>query len=172
MCTAVEIVYLPLGGYPFAPESRSNGALEYEIGAGGIMRRYRSEGGAGAGNVRDIFSELAGGDPIATKVIEDNARIAALAAASVAVLFDPGLIVMGGSIGGRGEFVARVRAHLGRCTPRPVDLQESALGNRAGVIGALAVALNTLHESLFGLEDLPGELPLPRIRPFAREAAQ
>src|SRR5271165_3997041 len=31
---AGEIGYLPLGGDPFAPETRSQGALEYEIGAG------------------------------------------------------------------------------------------------------------------------------------------
>ena len=169
---AGEIGYLPLGGDPFAPETRSQGALEYEIGAGGVMRRCRSRGGAGIESVQEIFNQLALGDPIVTKVIDETARTAALAVAAVAVIFDPELIVMGGSIGGNPDFIPRVRAHLARCTPRPVELKESALKTRAGVVGALAVALNTLHESLFGLEDLPGELPLPRPRLTTREGGR
>jgi predicted NBD/HSP70 family sugar kinase len=169
---AGEIGYLPLGGDPFAPESRSQGALEYEIGARGIMRRFRSRGGVGAKNVQEIFNQLAVGDPIATKVIDETARTAALAVASVAVIFDPELIVMGGSVGGHRELIPRVRAHLASCAPRSVELKESALKTRAGVVGALAVALNTLHENLFGLEDLPGELPLPRPRLTAKEGAR
>jgi predicted NBD/HSP70 family sugar kinase len=169
---AGEIGYLPLGGDPFASETRSQGALEYEIGARGIMRRFRSRGGVGAENVQEIFNQLTVGDPIATKVIDETARTAALAVATVAVIFDPELIVMGGSIGGYPEFIHRVRSHLARWTPRPVELKESALKTRAGVVGALAVALNTLHENLFGLEDLPGELPLPRPRLTTRDGGR
>jgi predicted NBD/HSP70 family sugar kinase len=158
---AGEIGYLPVGGDAFAPETRSQGALEYEIGAGGIMRRYRAAGGVSVGNIREIFDRLADGEPLAEKIIDDTARIAALAASSVAALFDPQLIVVGGAIGGRGEFLDRLQIHLSRCARRPPEIRASALQNRAGVIGALAVALNWLHEDMFGLPDLPGELPLP-----------
>jgi len=157
---AGEIGYLPIGADAFAPETRSHGALEYEIGAGGVMRRYCAAGGA-AENVKEIFDRLAAGEALAVKTIEETARIAALAAASVAALFDPQLIVVGGSIGGRPEFLERLQAYAARCAPRPIDICASALQNRAGVVGALAVALNWLHEDLFGLPDLPGELPLP-----------
>jgi predicted NBD/HSP70 family sugar kinase len=169
---AGEIGYLPLGGDAFAPETRSQGALEYEIGAVGIMRRFHAAGGAGADGVREIFDRLAAGEPIAEKVVDDTARIAALAAASVAVLFDPQLIVMGGSIGARPEFLQRVQGYLSRCAPRPIELRTSALQNRAGVVGALAVALNWLHEDLFGMPDLPGELPLPNPKTLVGKAAR
>jgi predicted NBD/HSP70 family sugar kinase len=172
MGAAGEIGYLPLGGDPFAAETRNQGALEYEIGAHGVLRRYRSRGGADVKTIRDVFDRLAIGDPIAAQVIDETARTAALAVASVAVLFDPGLIVMGGSLGGHQDFVARVQPHLALCAPRPIELKESALKNRAGMVGAIAAALNTLHESLFGLEDLPGELPLPRPRPHGAEATR
>ncbi|HLW92894.1 MAG TPA: ROK family transcriptional regulator [Roseiarcus sp.] len=157
---AGEIGYLPIGGDAFAPETRSQGALEYEIGAAGIMRRYGAAGGA-AESVREIFDLSAGGDPFAERVIDETARNAALAAASVAALFDPQLLVIGGSIGARPEFLERLKTHIARCAPRPLGIRASALQNRAGVVGALAVALNWLHEDLFGLPDLPGELPLP-----------
>ncbi|HZU91153.1 MAG TPA: ROK family transcriptional regulator [Stellaceae bacterium] len=157
---AGEIGYLPIGGDAFSSETRSHGALEYEIGAGGVLRRYRAAGG-GAESVKEIFERLAAGEQLAAKIIDETARIAALAAAAVAALFDPQLIVVGGSIGGRQEFLDRLQAHAARCAPRPLDICASALQNRAGVVGALAVALNWLHEELFGLPDLPGELPLP-----------
>ena len=161
---AGEIGYLPIGGDAFSSETRNQGALEYEIGAGGVMRRYRAAGGAPAQNVKEIFERLTSGEPIAAKVIDETARVAALAAAAVAALFDPQLIVVGGSIGGRPEFLNRLQAHAALCAPRPLEICASALQNRAGVVGALAVALNWLHADLFGLPDLSGELPLPAPR--------
>ncbi|HLJ70365.1 MAG TPA: ROK family transcriptional regulator [Roseiarcus sp.] len=169
---AGEIGYLPVGGDAFAPETRNQGALEYEIGAAGFMRRYRAAGGAAADSVKEIFDRLAAGEPTAAKVIDETARIAALAAASVAALFDPQLIVVGGSIGGRAEFLDRLQAHAALCAPRPLEICASALQNKAGVVGALAVALNWLHEDLFGLPDLPGELPLPAPKALGARAAR
>jgi predicted NBD/HSP70 family sugar kinase len=166
---AGEIGYLPIGGDAFAPETRSRGALEYEIGAAGVMRRYRAAGGA-AENVKEIFDRLAAGEALAARIVDETARHAALAAASVAALFDPQLIVVGGSIGGRPEFLDRLQIHAARCAPRPVEICASALQNRAGIVGALAVALNWLHEDLFGLPDLPGELPLPAPKAQATRA--
>ena len=169
---AGEIGYLPIGGDAFAPETRNQGALEYEIGASGIMRRFRAAGGANVKNARQIFDLLAAGDSIAQKVIDDTARTAALAAASVFALFDPQFIVVGGSIGGRSELLERMRSYVSLCTPRPLEIRRSALQNRAGVVGALAVALNWLHEDLFGVPDLPGELPLPSPKMLVGEGAR
>ena len=70
-------------------------------------------------------------------------------------------MVLGGSIGARSEFLAKVQETFQAITPIPFAIKTSALGNRAGVMGALAVALNHLHEDSFGIDDLPGDLPLP-----------
>jgi predicted NBD/HSP70 family sugar kinase len=168
---AGEIGYLPIGADAFAPETRSQGALEYEIGAQGVMRRYRAAGGV-ADNVRDVFARLSAGEAIAERVIDDTARTAALGLAAVAALFDPQLIVVGGSIGGRPEFLQKISGYVSACSPRSVEIRASALQNRAGVVGALAVALNWLHEDLFGLPDLPGELPLPSPKTLTEKAQQ
>jgi predicted NBD/HSP70 family sugar kinase len=169
---AGEIGYLPLGGDAFAPETRSQGALEYEIGAGGILRRYRAAGGSNVDSARDIFDRLAAGDSIAERIVDDTARTAALAAASVAALFDPKFIVVGGSIGGRPEFLERMQSHASRCVPRPLEIRASTLQNRAGVVGALAMALNWLHKDRFGVPGLPGDLPLPSPKATVDKAAR
>lgn len=165
---AGEIGYLPIGGDPFRPVALNQGCLEYEAGAAGIMRRYLEAGGHAVEDVLSIFERMASGDTSATKVINATARLMALATATVIATTDPKLIVFGGSIGSRTEFVERVSQELSRILPRTIELSASWLGNRAGVVGALAVALSRLHEDLFGIAELPGSLPLPT--PKARSA--
>jgi predicted NBD/HSP70 family sugar kinase len=158
---AGEIGYFPIGGDPFRAEVRKQGCLEYEAGAVGIIRRYKEAGGNTVEDVRSIFERMEGGDETATRVIDDTARLIALAAATVVATADPKLIVLGGSIGARPEFATRVSDELSRVSSRPIEIRPSALGNRAAVVGALAVALSRLHEDLFGIDKLPGVLPLP-----------
>jgi predicted NBD/HSP70 family sugar kinase len=158
---AGEIGYFPIGGDPFRPEVRKQGCLEYEAGAAGIIRRYMEAGGSNVENVRSIFERMELGDETAIRIIDDTARLVALAAAMVVATADPKLIVLGGSIGARPEFAKKVSDELSRVLLHPIEMRPSALGNRAGVVGALAVALSRLHEHLFGIDNLPGALPLP-----------
>jgi predicted NBD/HSP70 family sugar kinase len=158
---AGEIGYFPIGGDPFRTEVRNQGCLEYEAGAVGIIRRYKEAGGSPVDDVRTIFERMEGGDEKALGVIDDTSRLIALAAAIVVAMADPKLIVLGGSIGARPEFANRVSDALSRISLRPIEIRPSALGNRAGVMGALAVALSGLHEELFGITKLSGVLPLP-----------
>ena len=166
---AGEIGYMPLGGDPLRPETRQQGCLEYEAGAAGILRRYRDAGGK-AGNVREVFDRADAGEAAAGDVIAATAYLVALAAATVAATFDPALIVLGGSIGAHPGFAGQVKAALDNLTPRQVEIRASALGNRAGVVGAIAEALNRLHTSLFGLPSLPGDLALPSPNILRAEA--
>jgi predicted NBD/HSP70 family sugar kinase len=125
------------------------------------MRRYREAGGAEVDGVRTIFDRMSGGEGRAEKTIGDTARLIAQAVAIVTVTADPRLVVLGGSIGARPDFAEKVSDELSRLTPRSVEIRPSALGNRASVVGAVAVALNRLHEDLFGVAELLGALPLP-----------
>jgi predicted NBD/HSP70 family sugar kinase len=158
---AGEIGYLPIGGDPWRAEVREQGCLEYEAGSNGIVRRYRQAGGSDVDGVLSIFERMDRGDDVAAKVIGDTARLIALAVSAVAVITDPKLVVLGGSIGARPEFARIVSEHLSLLGPRPVEIRPSALGNRASVVGAVAVALNRLHEDLFGIAEFPGALALP-----------
>jgi predicted NBD/HSP70 family sugar kinase len=161
---AGEIGYLPIGGDPLQAEARLQGCLEYQVGANGIVRRYREAGGSDVDSARQVFERAQAGDPLATAVIDETARLTGLAAATVVATVDPQLIVLGGSVGARTDFADRVARVLLRLAPRPVEIRTSTLGKRAGVVGALSVALNKLHDELFGVADLAAALPLPPPR--------
>ncbi len=158
---AGEIGYLPLGADPFAPESRRTGALERLVGAHGIIARYEAAGGKKGLLVPAIFERLETGDSAAIAVIDETARLLAMAAVSVCALVDPEQIVLGGSIGARPELIERIESLLPLCLTRPAPIVRSVLQERATIVGALATALSRLHNRLFGVTDLPGEFDLP-----------
>jgi predicted NBD/HSP70 family sugar kinase len=157
---AGEIGYLPIGGDPLQAESRLQGCLEYQIGATGVVRRYREAGGSDVDSERQVF-ERAPGDAIAAYVVDETARLTALAAAAVIATVDPQLLVLGGSVGVRADFADKVARVLLQLSARPVEIRTSTLGRRAGVVGALSVALRRLHDEIFGVAELTTALPLP-----------
>jgi len=161
---AGEIGYLPIGGDPLQAESRLQGCLEYQVGATGVIRRYREAGGSHVDSVRQVFERAQAGDSLATSVIDETARLTGLAAATVIATVDPQLIVLGGSVGARPDFADKVARVLLRLAQRPVEIRTSTLGKRAGVVGALSVALGRLHDELFGVAELASSLPLPPPR--------
>ena len=154
----------PIGGDPLQAESRVQGCLEYQVGAHGVMRRYREAGGTEVDSVRQVFERAQAGDPLAVAVIDETARLTGLAAATVIATVDPQLIVLGGSVGARPDFADKVARVLLRLAPRPVEIRTSTLGKRAGVVGALSVALQRLHDELFSVAELAATLPLPPPR--------
>jgi predicted NBD/HSP70 family sugar kinase len=158
---AGEIGYLPIGADPFAAESRRSGALERAVGAQGIVARYEAAGGQAGLSVPAIFEKLGAGDAIAIATIDETARLLAMAALSVCAIVDPERIVLGGSIGARPELIERLERLLPLCMARPAPLARSALQERATIVGALATGLSRLHNRLFGVADLPGDLDLP-----------
>lgn len=146
---AGEIASLPLGGDPFDSRNFAYGALESAISSAAIVQRYKARGGQDVETVEQVFERLVVDDPQAVAVIDEVARLVALAVVSVCAVLDPAVVITGGSIGSREELVDRIRAILPSCTPNPVPLLTSQLGNRAAVVGAIGVALDTLHEALF-----------------------
>jgi predicted NBD/HSP70 family sugar kinase len=166
---AGEISYLPVGPELRSAEALTVGAFELEVGSHAIVRRFRAKGGEGAETVRDVFARLNSGDTIAAAVLDETAQSLSLAVAALCSILDPEMIVMGGSIGMRPELLARISAELPQVFARPVVVVPSALGNRAGLVGALSSAVSTLHNQLFGMAGLPGEIALPGA-PIARAA--
>ena len=158
---AGEIAYLPIGADLESPQTLTVGAFELEVGAAGILRRYRMYGGDPIDTVRELFDRLEAGEHAADETIDRVAHTIALAATSLAAILDPELIVLGGSIGARAELAERVQAATGALYARPIDIRVSALGARAGLIGAVSLAVNRLHNQLFGMSGVPGELNLP-----------
>jgi predicted NBD/HSP70 family sugar kinase len=158
---AGEIAYLPIGGEVESRDARTVGAFELEVGAAGILRRYHAFGADPVESVRDLFDRLEVGDASAIKTIEATARTVALALTALEAIVDPELVVLGGSIGIRLELVERVRLALRSLSARSIDIRASALGARAGLVGAISQAVNRLHNDLFGMSGVPKELSVP-----------
>lgn len=158
---AGEVGYLPLGSDPFAPLSVERGALENALGAAGISARYHMAGGPAGTSVREIFDRYTEGQRAAIVAIEETARLAALLVATVTAVIDPAKIVIGGNIGGRPELVELIRRILPTCTRHPVPIEPGRLGTHATVVGAAAIALGELHNSLFSPRELPNKRDVP-----------
>lgn len=159
---AGEISYLPLGGNAFMPESKRQGALESELGAAGISERYHFAGGDANLSVREILDRYQDKEPAAIVTIEETARTAALLVLSVSLMFDPESIIIGGNIGTRPELTERISYYLANCAPHPIAVKTSLLGPQSTLTGAVAIALNKLHNELFGMPDISKKIQLPR----------
>lgn len=162
---AGEIAYLPVGGDPFDARNFRSGTLESAIGSAAISARYAAMTGTAGLTVREIFDRLAGGEAAASAIVDELGRTLAHAIVAVAAVADPRLVVIGGSVGARPELIERVRHHLARSMPEPIDVEASRLGSDAALYGNIAMALGRLRERLF-------EVPMLSVdfRPAARPA--
>lgn len=168
---AGELGFLPFGGDALDRPQRATGSLEASVATDGIRRRYAALSG-GSASVPEIFDLASRGDPHAVAVLDETARHLVRAIISLCAIADPGKVILGGSIGVRPELVDRVCALLEDASPMPVSVEASALGPRAAVAGATAVGLGRLHNTLFGLEEVPDiEMPLPPARVIALKAS-
>jgi predicted NBD/HSP70 family sugar kinase len=153
---AAEIGYLPMCGDPFDPANVKAGTFESMVGTDGIVRRFVEAGGKASDGVRGIFEAMTAGDKVARRVVDDTAKWTALGIASVVALCDPELVILGGGIGTRPEFISRIEANLSRCLLKPVPVVPSPLENRATLMGAIAMGLGQLYGSVFGTRSFPG----------------
>ncbi|WP_246715306.1 ROK family protein [Aestuariivirga litoralis] len=169
---AGELGYLPFGSDPFEPESLRVGAFERVAATHGIRSAYERLTGSEA-DVPAIFLRLREGDVQAREVIEKTAAYIARAVASISVVANPGLVLLGGSIGVQPELLEATRRYVAQCFPFPVRIEASELGNHAALAGAAAIGLSDLHTALFA-KSIPGaavSLPVPKSA-LTRKAAE
>ncbi|MGC4072272.1 MAG: ROK family protein [Nibricoccus sp.] len=144
---AGEIADLPITRDPTPQLPSTTGAFELEVGSVAIVDRYRREGGTAAATVRDIFERLEKGDEVAASVLDTTARCVAQAVVTLQSVLDLELIVFGGSIGVRPELYERVRQAVPALYSKPIAIEPSQLGDRAGLIGAVCVAAQALRQN-------------------------
>ena len=145
--SAGEIADLPIGRDPASQILPAAGTFELEVSSLAIVNRYRHQGGTAAATVRDIFNLLEQGDEVAASVLNTTAHWVALAVVTLQSLLDLELIVLGGSIGVRPELYERVRLTLPALFSRPITIEPSRLGDRAGLVGAVWAAAQALRLS-------------------------
>lgn len=156
---AGEISYLPFGADPYHAESLERGALECAISARGIVERYGDS--AASLTARDILVRAEQGEPQALATVRETARLGALLIISVDAILDPQKVILGGNVGRHPLMVQFIQEALPACTRRAIVVQASALASRSTLMGAVAIALNQVHNALFSPQDLPSEMRLP-----------
>src|SRR5205823_4868101 len=113
--------------------------LEALAGGAGMARRYARSGRRLT--AAEIFAAAAAGEEEAGAAVDEHARAVARAICNVQNLLDPELVVLGGGIGGRSDFLELVRAHVRELRDHPPVVVSSALGEWAGAVGAAELAL-------------------------------
>lgn len=157
---AGELGFLPFGADPFEPESLRAGAFERVVASLGIVARYRALAGVDA-TVPAIFEKANAGEVRAIAVLDETARLLARGVGAIAAMANPDKVILGGSIGSRPELVERVRQVLPACFPYPVAVEASELGAHAALVGATAIGLSHLHNTLFGADAPESRISLP-----------
>jgi predicted NBD/HSP70 family sugar kinase len=152
---AGEISFLPVGDAlvgQFSAESadvRQHGILETVASADGIMTAARRLGMT-ATTAEQVFEAARAGDHAAIRVVRDEASHLARALAAVIAVLDPGLIVIGGGVGGNADLLlGPMEGLLGELlalSPPPIKM--SALGRDAVVLGGLAAGLDRARDAV------------------------
>ncbi|WP_162249151.1 ROK family protein [Devosia sp. Root685] len=143
---AGEIGYMPL----WRIDAPGVPSLEEQVGEAGIRRAYVAAGGDAAHTVRDIFAAAEAGDGAAAVALDAAGETVSRAILALLALVDPDMIVLGGSIGARPEFIARVENKVSGTWERRVGLVRSQSGGRAGLLGALELARRHMLDEMFG----------------------
>ena len=94
-----------------------------------------------------MFTAAEGADATAVALLDEQASALAMGVRAVQALLDPELIVFGGGMGTRHDVFARVQAALAAHGTAPPAIELSALGERAGLIGALEAALDAAGDA-------------------------
>ena len=150
---AGEIAYFPIGGDPSTAAAKRRGTLEIAVSGSGVQSMLREQLRHGPSTVlnrrssaRDVYLAAENGDAVGAAIVERHAGILAEALLALASLIDPEMIVTGGGIGSNPILLEPLRAAVDRIAPWPVRIETSALGARAGLIGAIHHALLSLPQ--------------------------
>ncbi|MEN3536656.1 ROK family protein [Microbispora sp. ZYX-F-249] len=152
---AGEIGWLPVPGEPLpsAVTAPQTGSFQRLVGGEALWNLARAHGVAGAdvadpgvaGLVRTAID--AGNEAF----VEDLAGRLAVGVAAVAVVLDPGLVVLGGDVGRAGgtHLAERVEEAVARvCPSRPTVVATGVEGNPV-LMGAIVAALDRAREEVF-----------------------
>ncbi len=115
-----------------------------------FLRRLLEEQGSLA--AVDVARGASHGDPTCVELLTNAARQVGHMLASVVNFFNPSLIVIGGGVAGAGDqLLATIRETVYRrslpLATRELVVKRSALGDRAGVVGAAAIVTDELFRA-------------------------
>jgi predicted NBD/HSP70 family sugar kinase len=158
---AGEIGYLPVPGVGLPEDVRRplTGSFQSLAGAN-MVRRLAADfgftGGSGsdgvvaASAVEAAAADAAAGGKRGTDFLNELASRVALGVASICVVLDPGLVVLGGGVGlaGGTELASRVAAEVGRICPATPRVVPTELTSGPVLRGAILAAVAEMRQEL------------------------
>ena len=158
---AGEIGYLPVPGVGLPENVRrpATGAFQSLAGAS-VVRRLAAGFGFGGGPGSDVAvataavtaaaADAAAGGERGREFLGELASRVALGVAAISVVLDPGLVVLGGSIGlaGGSELARRVAVDVGRICPATPRVVPTQLTSGPVLRGAMLAAVDTARDEL------------------------
>ena len=128
------------GEFGLIPLPGTAGTLEDRVSGVALKRAHLAL--AGSGMPEDAFAEAAAGTLPGSAVVDAFLRDLSWAIAAIATLVDPECVVLGGGIGMRcGPYLARIEAGVRDACGFAPHIRVTELGDDAGLIGAVSVAL-------------------------------
>src|SRR5882757_1465956 len=149
---AGEVGYLPFGDQlgPARAGRPQRGMLEESLAADAVVRYAHAAGMPAKITAEAVFIAARAGDERAQRAITIEATRLAQLLASIAALFDPELIVLGGGVGQNLDLLEPpARAAMAPLTPMTPRLAAGALGQAAVVRGAIAAGVRHAREIVF-----------------------
>jgi predicted NBD/HSP70 family sugar kinase len=130
--------------YPWADDQPAGReALEARLGSLGLLRRVRERWSAVDGplpaDAAALFALAEQGHPTAAELVREHAREVGKLAVSLCAVLDPGVVVLGGGVGGNSLLTKGVADALAELS-WPSEVVVSRLGDRATVLGAAHLA--------------------------------
>lgn len=119
------------------------GPLEEAMSGVGITGAYRRASPHAENlSAEEIFGRAERGEVLASAIVEKGIEYLLPAIANLLTFADPELLVIGGGVAGSlVRYTARIEAYVARMTPFPPRLAWSTLKGRAGLIGAIRLAV-------------------------------
>ena len=146
--TAGDIGHIRAGSAEVVCRCGNRGCLEASAG-GGALARQLAEQGFATENSRDVVDLARSGNRDAVRAIRDPGRLIGEVLAAVVNLLNPSTIVIGGDVAEAGEhLIAGIREVVYRrstaLSTSDLRITSSSLGDRAGITGAAAMAIERL----------------------------
>lgn len=148
-----ELSQLPFPMEPYSDGREQSFLLEKHLGSEQLLKRatsrWRSEDGPPPATSKHLFDLAGQGVPAALDAVTSYAREIAHLSMVLCAVLDPELVVLGGGVGQNPLLARLVKEYLLKEYPK-VRLETSALGERATVEGATALATEHARTSLLG----------------------
>ena len=148
--SAGEIAYLRVPSISRRqPTIHEFGELEMVLTSSGILKSWYEEIGKSARTGKEmdavgVLNLAQAGDLRAEKIVRQRAEIVADVIVNLSLILNPGLILLGGEIGGHPVLIDLVRKQLEGDEFAVTKVGSSAPGNRAVLWGAISLALDAI----------------------------